>query len=386
MTGVTVKQQESPNHPTMTDHDTATFGPGSVIGILGGGQLGRMTALAAARLGYRCHIFAPEADGPAAQVSAFQTVAQYDDLDALGRFAEAVDVATFEFENVPVASVERLLQSVPVRPGPKALAVAQDRLVEKSFLRSIDIPTAPFSEVNSAEELRSAVDAISAPAVLKTARLGYDGKGQVMIQPDSNLSDAFREMGADRGVLEKWIDFRMELSVILARGVDGKTVSFDPAENRHKHHILDTSIAPARVSESVASEARQLAERIADALGLVGLLAVELFLTQDDGLIVNEIAPRPHNSGHWTMNACNTCQFEQFVRAICGQPLGATDRYADAVMTNLIGDRVNDWRQALQEAGVHLHLYGKDKARVGRKMGHVNRVYALGAVAKDSEL
>ncbi len=370
----------------MADHDTSKFGPGSVIGILGGGQLGRMTALAAARLGYRCQIFAPESGGPASQVSAGETIAQYDDLDALARFAEAVDVATFEFENVPVASVERLLQSVPVRPGPKALAVAQDRLVEKSFLRSIDIPTAPFYEVNNASELQASVGELSAPAVLKTVRLGYDGKGQVLIQPDSNLSDAFLEMGADRGVLEKWIDFRMEMSVILARGIDGKTVTFDPAENRHKHHILDTTIVPARVPGSVAEEARALAERIADALGLVGLLAVELFVTHDDNIIVNEIAPRPHNSGHWTMNACDTCQFEQFVRAICGQPLGSTNRYADAVMTNLVGEGVNDWKKALRQPDLHLHLYGKDEARAGRKMGHVNRILSLGAVADDSEI
>jgi 5-(carboxyamino)imidazole ribonucleotide synthase len=370
----------------MAERDTATFAPGSVIGILGGGQLGRMTALAAARLGYRCHIFAPKAGEPASQVSAAETVAPYDDLHALSRFADSIDVATFEFENVPVASVEHLLKSVPVRPGPKALAAAQDRLIEKNFLRGIDIPTAPFIEVNSVASLQGAIEEMSAPAVLKTARLGYDGKGQVMIQQDTKATDAFRDMGASRGVLEKWIDFRMEISVILARGVDGETAAFDPTENRHKNHILDTSIAPARIPGNVAAQARALAERIASALDLVGLLAVELFVTREDTLLVNEIAPRPHNSGHWTMNACQTCQFEQFVRAICGQPLGSAERYADAVMTNLIGERVKNWEATLREPDMHLHLYGKSEARAGRKMGHVNRVYAVGSLAKNEEL
>ena len=345
-----------------------------------------MTALAAARLGYRCHIFAPVSGGPAAQVAAAETVADYDDLEALTRFAAAVDVATFEFENVPVSSVEFLLDKIPVHPGPKALAAAQDRLVEKNFLRGIDIPTAPFLKADDPVALASAVAAIGAPAVLKTARLGYDGKGQVLISPDTDVAAAYREMGANRGVLEKWIDFKMEISVIIARGRDGSTAAFDPTENRHRNHILDTSIAPARISDTLAQDARAIAQDIAAALELVGLLAVELFVTREDRLLVNEIAPRPHNSGHWTMDGCATSQFEQFVRAICGQPLGSTVRTADTVMTNLIGGGVKECRSILQEPDACLHLYGKDEARTGRKMGHVNRVYPLGSLAENESI
>lgn len=368
----------------MNNLGSASFGPGSVIGILGGGQLGRMTALAAARLGYRCHIFAPEEDGPAAQVSAGQTIADYDDDAALDRFAEAVDVATFEFENVPVESVERLMGKIPVNPGPKALAAAQDRLVEKTFLSGIGVPIAPFREALSAEELHCAVSDLGAPAVLKTARLGYDGKGQVLISEGSDLAEAYRAMGARRGVLEKWIDFQREVSVIVARRADGETTTFEVTENRHKNHILDISFAPAQISQSLAEEARRIAMAIAEALELVGLLAVEMFVTQEDSILVNEIAPRPHNSGHWTMNGCATSQFEQFVRAICGQPLGPTERVADTVMKNLIGDEVESWPDVLQESNAHLHLYGKDEARLGRKMGHVNRLYLLGGL-KDTD-
>ena len=367
----------------MRNYDTASFAPGSVIGILGGGQLGRMTALAAAQLGYRCHIFTSDSGGPAAQVSDNETVSTYEDKSALSRFAEAIDVATFEFENVPVASIEFLLERIPVHPGPKALATAQDRLVEKNFLRDLGIPTAPYLESNDATALGLAIAELQPPAVLKTARFGYDGKGQVLISADSNIEDAYQAMGAQRGVLEKWIDFKMEISVIIARRADGTTATFDPTENRHRNQILDTSIAPAPISESVAIEAQQIATKIAEALDLVGLLAVEMFVTQDDELLVNEIAPRPHNSGHWTQNGCTTSQFEQFVRAICGQPLGSTERKADTVMTNLIGDDVDSWPTVLQEAGAYLHLYGKSEARAGRKMGHVNRTYPLGKLLAD---
>ena len=370
----------------MSEAKAGAIPPGGVIGILGGGQLGRMTALAAARLGYRCHIFAPEANGPAAQVSETQTIADYDDHAALARFAAAIDVATYEFENVPVSSIERVQELVPVRPGPQALSAAQDRLVEKSFLRGIGIPTVPFSEIADAAALARAVDAMGRPTVLKTARLGYDGKGQVFIGPDTDVDDAYRAMGARRGVLEKWIDFRLEVSVIVARDIEGTIAAFDTTENRHVNHILDTSIAPARISAAVSDRARRLAEKIAAALDLVGLLAVEFFVTRDDEVLVNEIAPRPHNSGHWTMNACRTCQFEQFVRAICGQPLGSPVRYADAVMTNLIGARVNEWPDWLRIPDAHLHLYGKTEARAGRKMGHVNRVYPLGTLATDERI
>ncbi len=368
----------------MTDLAPGIIPPGGVIGILGGGQLGRMTALAAARLGYRCHIFSPEAGGPAAQVAAAETVAAYDDGAALDAFAAAIDVATFEFENIPIASAERLLASAPVRPGPKALAVAQDRLVEKSFLRGIDVPTAPFAAVEDVRSLEAAVAKLGAPAVLKTARLGYDGKGQVLIEPGADLGAAYREMGATHGILEDWIDFRIEISVIVARGEDGAMAAFDAVENRHANHILDTTLAPARIAPELAAEARGIAERIASALDLVGLLAVEMFVTRDAALLVNEIAPRPHNSGHWTMDACATSQFEQFVRAICGLPLGPVERHADAVMKNLIGHDVDSWEAVLSEPGAHLHLYGKDAARVGRKMGHVNRTYPLGSLPEDN--
>ena len=384
MLGVPSKPQKLPKSPLMHSSDPASLSPGSVIGILGGGQLGRMTALAAARLGYGCHVVAPEAGSPTALVAGTETVSPYEDFTALARFADSIDVATFEFENLPVESIEFLEKRVPVHPGLKSLAVAQDRLVEKKFLRSIDIPIAPFSEVNNAEMLIKALAELGTPAVLKTARLGYDGKGQVLISKDTNLDDAYRTMGALRGVLEKWIDFKMEISVIIARRTNGKSAIFDPTENQHQNHILDTSISPARISKTLTDKAKVIAEQIAAALNIVGLLAVEMFVTQDDGLLVNEIAPRPHNSGHWTQDGCATSQFELFVRAICGQPLGSTERRFDTIMTNLIGDQINSWPAVLKEANSHLHLYGKSEARKGRKMGHVNRIYPLGHLAIDA--
>ncbi len=359
----------------------APLPPGGVIGILGGGQLGRMTALAAARLGYRCHIFTPEPGGPAAQVSSAETNAPYDDLDALDAFAGAVDIATYEFENIPVGSIDHLLERIPVRPGPKALATAQDRVAEKIFLNAIDVPTAPHAEVRSIADLERAAAQIGLPAVLKTARLGYDGKGQVRIAANSDLGAAYQDMGADRGILESWIDFEHEISVIAARGGDGELAIYDAAENRHGNHILAESRVPARISPDIAAAARDIAERIAVALDLVGLVAVEMFVTRNGELIVNEIAPRPHNSGHWTMDASDTCQFEQFVRAICGLPLGSTNRHADCVMTNLIGADAESWPEILKEPGSRLHLYGKHGARPGRKMGHVNRLFSLGELA-----
>jgi len=352
--------------------------PGSIIGILGGGQLGRMTAMAAARLGYRCHIFTLEPGGPAAQVASAETIASYDDVAALDAFAAAIDVVTFEFENIPVSSIQRLQQQVPARPGPKALAAAQDRVVEKAFLTSIDVPTAPHAEIRGIADLERAVAEIGVPSVLKTARFGYDGKGQVRIGAQSDLGAAYREMGADRGVLEAWIDFELEFSIIAARATDGDIAVFDPAENRHRDHILTESRVPARISPELAEAARQIAEKIAVALDLVGLVAVEMFATREGGLIVNEIAPRPHNSGHWTMDACDTCQFEQFVRAICGLPLGSTTRHADVVMANLIGAEVETWPEILRQPRSRLHLYGKHEARAGRKMGHVNHLFPLG--------
>ena len=378
MPGAPSRRQTSLIRPAMADKAGITLPPGRTIGILGGGQLGRMTALAAGQLGYRCHIFDPVPGGPAALVAAAETNAPYDDMAALDAFAAAVDVVTFEFENVPVDTARRLAEHVPVRPSAKSLEVAQDRIVEKAFLNNAGVPTAPYAEVETVDELHVALDQIGRPAVLKTARLGYDGKGQVMIRPDMDPAEAFASVGGARCVLEGWIDFERALSVIVARGPDGTMAVFDPAENRHENHILKTSLIPAGIPAALAAEAQEMAECLALALDLVGLLAVEFFVTRDGQLLANEIAPRPHNSGHWTMDGCATSQFEQFVRAVCGLPLGATTRHGDAIMTNLIGDEADSWPAILTEPDAHLHLYGKNEARPGRKMGHVNRIYPLG--------
>ena len=349
--------------------------PGSTIGIIGGGQLGRMTALAAARLGYRCHIFTPETDSPASQVSAATTVAEYDDAAALERFAAADDVVTFEFENVPAESVRLLAEHKPVRPDWNVLRIAQDRLLEKRFFNDIAVPTATWREVTSPESLAVAIAEIGCPSVLKTTRLGYDGKGQVKMTEQMPPAEAWARMGAPVGVLEGFVDFSCEVSVIVARGVDGQIASFDVVENRHLNHILDTTLAPAALSPVLAARARAVAEDSARALNLVGLLAVEMFVTHDGYILANEMAPRPHNSGHWTMDACLTDQFEQFVRAVCGLPLGSPKRHSDAEMKNLIGSDIDAWPELLREPGARLHLYGKAEARPGRKMGHVNRLH-----------
>jgi 5-(carboxyamino)imidazole ribonucleotide synthase len=348
--------------------------PGGTIGVLGGGQLGRMTALAAAALGYRCHIFCPEPESPAKRVTALATTADYGDRAALRQFAAAVDIITFEFENVPAESVEVLAALKPVRPGPDALRVAQDRLKEKDFLRSIDVATARYREVASEKALSEAVGEIGPEAVLKTVRLGYDGKGQVTIRANSDLAAAWSQMGAGLGILESLVDFACEISVIVARGMDGACAAYVPVENRHSRHILDTTIAPARIAPEIAMRAEAIARHVAEKLDLVGLLAVEMFVTRDGAVLVNELAPRPHNSGHWTIDACVTSQFEQFVRAICGLPLGSPERHSDAVMKNLIGDEVAQWRDALSEPMAKLHLYDKGAPRPGRKMGHVTRL------------
>ena len=348
--------------------------PGGTIGILGGGQLGRMTALAAAALGYRCHIFCPEPDSPAKRVTALATTADYDDRAALRSFAAAVDVVTFEFENVPAETVDLLAALKPVRPGATALRIAQDRIREKDFLGSIDVATARYEAVDSADALARALRAIGPRGVLKTVRLGYDGKGQVMIGAETDPAEAWRRMGADLGILESLVEFVCEISVIVARGADGRWASYVPVENQHRHHILDTTIAPARIAPEIALRAEAIARHVADRLELVGLLAVEMFVTVGGEVLVNEIAPRPHNSGHWTIDACVTSQFEQFVRAICGLPLGSPERHSDAVMKNLIGDEILRWREALDDPSAKLHLYDKGKPRPGRKMGHVTRL------------
>jgi len=333
-----------------------------------------MTALAAARLGIHCHIYCPDPGSPAFLVSEEQTCAPYEDLDALARFADSVDAVTFEFENIPAASLKLLEDHVPVRPSGRVLETAQERVAEKSFFNGLGIETAPWRAVDSRAELDQAVTEIGLPAVLKTCRFGYDGKGQAKIASPADLDAAWAAMKGGPAILEGFVDFVMEASVLVARGIDGKAACFDVVENRHKHHILDVTIAPAPLSPALTEQAKDIALRAAEALDLVGLLAVELFVTADGRLLVNEMAPRPHNSGHWTMDACYTDQFEQFVRAVCGLPLGSSERFADAVMTNLIGDDIFQWRDLMAESGAMLHLYGKSEARAGRKMGHVTRI------------
>jgi 5-(carboxyamino)imidazole ribonucleotide synthase len=353
----------------------AMLPPGRVIGIIGGGQLGRMLALAAARLGYRTHVYSPEADAPAMQVTDRATLAGYEDREALLRFAAAVDVATYEFENIPGGTAQVVAERVAVRPSPAVLAICQDRVEEKTFLNGIGVPTAPFRPVASPDDVARALAALGRPAVLKRARLGYDGKGQVLIRGETPAA-AWAAMlgeagGRAAGVLEGWIDFEREISVLVARGADGGSACYVPVENLHEHHILRRTIAPAAVTAAVAAAADAIARRIAEAIGLVGLMCVEMFVGRDGSLLVNELAPRPHNSGHWTIDACVVSQFEQCIRAVAGLPLGSPERHADAVMENLLGDEVERWPQLLRDPAAHLHLYGKGEARPGRKMGHV---------------
>lgn len=358
----------------MSAEDGQILPPGSVIGILGGGQLGRMSALAAGRLGYKVHIFSPEEDGPAAQVAWRNTVASYDDLAALEAFARSVDVVTFEFENIPAAAAEVLAKVKPTRPAPSVLHITQERLREKRFLVSIGVPVTAFREVTSPAELPAAVAAIGTPSILKSANFGYDGKGQVRIEAGMDLQEAWTRMGGEVAILEGFIDFDCEISVIVARNPEGETALYEPARNSHRHHILDTSTVPAGISAKVAHAAEAIARQIAGEIDLIGLLAVEMFVTKDGRVLVNELAPRPHNSGHWSQDGAVTSQFEQHVRAICGLPLGNPARHSDTVMTNLIGDEVETWPQLLADPDVKLHLYGKAEARPGRKMGHWNRI------------
>ncbi len=348
--------------------------PGQTIGILGGGQLGRMTALAALALGYRCHIFSPDKDGPAKQVTPLATDADYDDKAALAKFAAAVDVITFEFENVPADTAEYLAALKPLRPGASALRIAQDRIKEKDFLRSIGVATAPYRAVGSEEALRRAMDEIGPRGVLKTVRMGYDGKGQMAMRAEMDMAAAWQSFGSTDGILEGFVEFACEVSVIVARGENGKIATYTPVENQHVNHILDTTIAPARVSPEVSMRAEAIAHHIAEKLEIIGLLAVEMFVTHEGEVLVNELAPRPHNSGHWTIDACYTNQFEQLVRAICGLPLGSPAHHSDAVMKNLIGTDIAKWREAANDPVQKIHLFGKENAAPGRKMGHVTKL------------
>lgn len=352
---------------------TRPLEPGSVIGILGGGQLARMLALAAGKLGLKCHILAPEADCPAFHVSAGRTVAAYGDFNALKTFAGKVDVVTYEFENVPAETASFFAGRVPVAPGVAALQTAQDRIAEKTFIAGLGIPVAPFAEVSDQPALDEAVKRIGRPAILKTRRFGYDGKGQTRIDGDKSAAAAWAEIGNSPAILEGLVRFDKEISVIAARGWDGAIAVYDVPENHHENHILKTATVPARISQATANRAREIGRQIIAALDYVGVIGIEMFATGED-VTVNEIAPRVHNSGHWTMDACLVSQFEQHIRAVCGWPLGSTERHADVIMTNLLGDEVNGWQALAAVDGVSVHIYGKTEARRGRKMGHFNRL------------
>ena len=352
--------------------------PGSTLGLMGGGQLGRMMAMAAARMGYRTHVFTDQQHTPAGEVAAAVTVASFSDQAALERFANSVQVVTYEFENVPLAAAKVVAERVAVRPAPNVLAIAQDRLAEKNFLSNAALPVAPYRGIETPEELQLAT-AVGFPAVLKTRREGYDGKGQVRVKSAHDLSAAWDRLGHVPVVLERWIDFACEVSVIIARSQDGEEAAYEPAENRHAGGILRTSIVPALISQSTAEAAVSAARTVVRELDCVGVLAVEMFVLADGGVVVNEIAPRPHNSGHWTIDAAETSQFEQQVRVCCGLPLGSVDRLHDAVMENMIGNDADAWSRYLGDGSVRLHLYGKKISRPGRKMGHVTRLFPHGS-------
>ena len=350
---------------------------GAVIGILGGGQLGRMLAVAASRLGFRCHVFEPGAHPPAGDVAWKVTTAGYDDAAALRAFAESVDVITYEFENIPTAALDILEALRPIRPGREALRVSQDRLIEKDFLSGSGLTVAPYADVGDAASLEAALARIGTPAILKTRRFGYDGKGQARIMGPGDAGQALADMAGAPAVLEGFVDFEREISVIAARGVTGEVACFDPGENVHDGGILRTTTVPAEIRPMMQADAVLLAGQILNALDYVGVMGVELFVTEA-GLVVNEIAPRVHNSGHWTQAGCAVDQFEQHIRAVAGWPLGDGGRHADVVMENLIGEDMDQVPEIARERHASLHLYGKTEVKPGRKMGHVNRVKTAG--------
>ncbi len=367
--------RQSVNLPPME----TTISTGSTLGMLGGGQLGRMFVDAAHALGYRVHVYCPEAGCPASQVADVHTAAAYDDLDAVARFAASVGVVTYEFENVPAATAAACAAHAPVRPGEHVLRVAQDRVIEKTTLASHGIPVGPFAAVHSEQELRDAVERLGCPAVLKTSTGGYDGKGQRLLHSPTDVTYAWEDLGRQPCVLEAFVDFEQEVSVVAARSVSGEIRCFGPIANTHRNHILDVSVVPSGAPASVEREAIEIAERVMRELDVVGVLCVEFFQTRATGqtpgrMLVNELAPRPHNSGHLTMDAYTASQFEQQVRAVCGLPLAPVERKSPAAMVNLLGEL---WRhgeprwQAVDNAAAHLHLYGKHSARPGRKMGHL---------------
>ncbi|HEV7636762.1 MAG TPA: 5-(carboxyamino)imidazole ribonucleotide synthase [Bradyrhizobium sp.] len=365
----------------MTASQQVKLKPGDTIGILGGGQLGRMLAMAAARLGLRCQVFSPDPDSPAFDVILNATCAEYADVEALELFANDVDVITYEFENVPAAAAMVLAARRPVLPERKILETTQDRLAEKDFIKRLGIDTADYADVSSADSLRAAIARIGLPAVLKTRRFGYDGKGQAIIRDGDDPDQVWEQLATKSAILEAFIPFEREISVIAARSSSGHVECFDVTENEHRDHILRVSRAPAAISDALAAQARSIAERIAIAQNYVGVLAVEMFVVQGDGgpkVLVNEVAPRVHNSGHWTLDGASISQFEQHIRAIAGWPLGKPVRHGLVTMTNLIGDDILSYEQWLTVPGATVHLYGKGPPRPGRKMGHVTQVGPAG--------
>lgn len=352
--------------------------PNSTIGVFGSGQLGRMFAIEARKMGYRVHTFSPDSDTPTGQVADIETSADYLDLGAVERFARSVEVVTFEFENVPSATVETAAQFVPVRPRGDVLHTTQNRLREKTFLASNGFPLAPFRHIKSLEDLENAVADLGTPSVLKTAGFGYDGKGQKKIQDAADVSSAFSGLGGADAVLEGFIEFEKEVSVVCARGQNGEFAHYGVIENEHANHILDVSFAPAVCSEKIFHDAVEIARSVTEAFDYVGTLCVEFFLTKDERLLINEIAPRPHNSGHLTFGPCHTSQFEQQLRAVCGLTLGSTEFYRPAAMANLLGEVWEggepDWESAMFDPRLKLHLYGKAEPRPGRKMGHITAI------------
>jgi len=359
--------------------------PGAAIGVLGSGQLGRMFAIAARQMGYRVHTFSSETDTPTGQVADVEIAASYDDLDAVRRFAQAVQVVTFEFENVPAACVEAAAAFVPVRPGGAALHITQNRLREKTFLVSNGFPTTKFAAVHGVDDLNAAMEKVGYPAIMKTASSGYDGKGQAKVANLEDAVQAFHGCGGQEMIVEGFVDFELEFSMVMARGVDGQFVHWGAIQNRHKHHILDVSFAPARMGQASSARAIEVSRALADKLDLIGVLCIEFFLTRNGEILVNELAPRPHNSGHLTIDASRTSQFEQQLRAVCGLPLGSTEFVGAAAMANLLGDLwyagEPNWPAACALPDVKLHLYGKIEPRPGRKMGHLT---ALAATAESA--
>ncbi len=369
---------------------TSIIQPGSILGVLGSGQLGRMFAIAARRLGYRVHVYSPDDDTPTGQVADLEIQGAYEDLDAVAAFARGVSVVTFEFENVPSATTAAIDKICPVRPGGHVLHTTQHRLREKSFFASRGLPVTPFRAVRSLVDLEQAAGELGLPAVLKTASWGYDGKGQVILRQHSDLPQAWDSLKTDEGILEAFIDYECEASVIVARGLNGEMAIYGPLRNEHQHHILDITTFPSALSEKIEKAAIEVAVQATLALDVVGILCVEFFITRSGDVLINEVAPRPHNSGHVTIDGHVTCQFEQQVRAICGLPLGSSASHGPCAMANLLGDvwveakGTPRWERALANHSIKLHLYGKEAARMGRKMGHLTTVGTSVAEARQA--